>query len=215
MTNTNSEVLTIMFVDLTSYTEISEKLNRDAFDKMHDVFNELCKPTFSEYSGNLIKKIGDAFLVTFKSATDALLCAIKLQKKFKNYNKENNPKTPMRIKIAVHTGEVLLKENDVYGEAVNTASRLIAQTPSTNIYFTKAVFFAMNKNEIPFSFVGLKHFKGIKNPVHVSKVNWISRRLKNRFNKNFKSIILILLKLALVAGLIYLGYLIVKSIPKM
>jgi len=209
---TKSEIRTIMFVDLTSYTELSSKLKRDAFDKMHDLFNKLCKPTFKEYSGHLVKKIGDAFLVTFKSPTDALHCATRLQEKFKQHNIENKSKNPLKIKVALHTGEVLLREKDVFGDAVNVVARLAGDTPSTNIYFTKAIFLAMNKNEIPFSFVGVKNFKGVGRPVHVSKVDWTTKQRSKRIGQGFGLAFSILAKLSIFAIIIFLIYLLFKSV---
>ncbi len=207
---TKSEIRTIMFVDLTSYTEISGKLNREAFDKMHDLFNRLCKPIFREYSGKLIKKIGDAFLVTFKSPTDALHCATKLQENFKQYNIENRPKIPLKIKIALHTGEVLIRENDVFGDAVNIVARLAASTPSTNIYFTKAIYLAMNKNEIPFSLVGVKKFKGVSRPVHISKIDWGAPKKKKAFKMGY--VFSVIAKLAIFVAAIFLIYLLIKNL---
>ena len=206
-----SEILTMMFVDLTSYTEISSKMDRKSFNEMHNTFDKLCKPIFKEFSGTLIKKIGDAFLVTFKSPTDALLCSIKLQKNFKNYNLTEKPEFPLRIKIALHTGEVLLKKKDIYGDAVNVVSRLASATPTTNIYFTKSVFFAMNKNEIPFSFVGLKRFKGVKLPVHVSKVNW-SKPKKKPLAKSLEKIFSISIRALIILAIGFGIYLILKNI---
>ena len=209
---TKSEILTIMFLDLTSYTEISSRLNRKAFDEMHNIFNKLCKPTFKEYSGKLIKKIGDAFLITFRSPTDALHCATRLQEKFKQYNRENRPRIPLKIKIALHTGEVLLRENDVYGDAVNIVARLASHTPSTNIYFTKAVYLAMNKNEIPFSFVGLKQFKGVGLPVHVSRVDWTQPKNAGNFSNNFRYVLSLLGKLAIFVVVAFIVFLLIKSL---
>lgn len=209
---TKSEIRTIMFVDLTSYTELSSKLNRESFDKMHDVFNKLCKPVFREYSGKLVKKIGDAFLVTFKSPTDALHCATRLQEKFKQYNVDERPKYPLKIKIALHTGEVLLRDKDVFGDAVNVVSRLAGDTPSTNIYFTKAIFLAMNKNEIPFSFVGLKKFKGVSRPVHVSRVDWASPQRKRMFAGEFQKVLSLIGKIAVFAVIIFIIYLLLKNL---
>lgn len=206
-----SEILTILFADLTSYTELSSKLDRVSFNKMQDTFDALCKPVFKNFNGKIIKKMGDAFLVTFKSPTDALLCSIELQKNFKKYNLEKKPEHSLRIKIGLHTGEILLKKNDIYGDAVNIVARLASSTPSTNIYFTKSVFLAMNKNEIPFSFVGIKRFKGVQRPVHVSKVNW-SKPKKKSLKDVMEKIYSITFKLAIVAIIGVAAYFLIKNI---
>src|SRR3989338_7876853 len=117
-----TEILTIMFVDVAGYTRTTTFLDRDRFNTFHDVFDRLSLPIFKEYSGNVVNKIGDAFLVTFRSSTDALLCATELQKTFLEERKKDRL-TP-KIKIAIHAGEVMIRNNDIYGDAVNATSRI-------------------------------------------------------------------------------------------
>ena len=75
---------------------------------MHDTFDSICLTTFEEFGGNVVKKMGDAFLITFKSPTNALNCGVELQKTFNKYNLEEKPKNKLKIKVAIHSGEVLL-----------------------------------------------------------------------------------------------------------
>jgi len=162
-----SEVLTILMVDIVGYTRTTSLLKRESISKFHDIFDNMCLPVFEKYSGNVIKKIGDCFLVTFKSATDSLLCAMELQNSFIDFNKENkkNEKHPIKIRVVAHSGEVVCKNRDIFGDAVNLTSRIEGATNADHIFFTEAVFMAMNKNEIPFRYVGKRKFKGFKHPV--------------------------------------------------
>ena len=199
---TKSEVLTVMFVDLASYTEISSKLDKEEFSFLHDTFDSMCITTFEEFEGNIIKKIGDAFLVTFKSLINALDCSVKLQQFFRDYNKEVKPKDKLRVKIAIHVGEVLLRNNDVYGDVVNVASRLVSITPPSEIYITKAVYLSINGSKLSFSSIGLRRFKGVKQQIHVSKINWISSKKRKyalpSFSINSKIIELLLIFLGII-----------------
>jgi len=94
----HSEVLTVMMVDLCSYTELSGRMKRDNLERMHDIFDELCIEEIKKYHGDVIKKIGDAFLSVFKSPTNALLCATELQKRFRRFDKENDLQGLLKIK---------------------------------------------------------------------------------------------------------------------
>ena len=180
-----SEILTVMFVDLSKYTEISSNLDKEEFNDMHDTFDSICMTNFEEFEGNIIKKIGDAFLTTFRSPTNALDCAVSLQKTFEQYNIEENPKYKLKIKVAIHSGEVLLRDNDVFGDVVNIVSRLSNSTPKDQIYFTKAVYLSINESKLSFSSVGFRKFKGVKKETHVFRVNWNGK--KNITYDNFKS----------------------------
>lgn len=159
-----------MFIDIVGYTKTTANLNRDLFNEMHDAFDSISLPIFQKYSGNVLKKMGDAFLITFKSPTDAVLCGIELQNEFDRYNKSHKAKYPLKIRVAVHTGEVLLRGGDVYGDAVNITSRLENVAGPGEIVFSEALFLAMNKNEVPYVHLGYKKLRGSKYPVRVFRV---------------------------------------------
>ncbi len=165
-----SEILTIMFIDIVGYTKVTSNLNRDLFNEMHDVFDSISLPLFQKYSGNVLKKMGDAFLITFKSPTDAVLCGMELQDAFDRYNASRKGKYPLKIRVAIHTGEVLLRGGDVYGDAVNITSRLENVAGPGEIVFSEALFMAMNKNEVPYVHLGVKKLRGTKYPVRVFRV---------------------------------------------
>jgi class 3 adenylate cyclase len=140
------------------------------------LFDDISIPTIEHNQGIVIKKIGDAFLATFRSPTNALHCAIELQNKFKEYNRINKPKYPLAIRVALHTGEVLLKDNDVYGDAVNITARIESAAEKGQICFSNSLFSAMNKREIPSIYLGRRRFKGVKYPVKIFMVRPKSRR---------------------------------------
>ena len=196
-----SEVLTVMFIDIVGYTKTTAQLSREEFTQLHDTFDNMSIPIFERYGGRVVKKIGDAFLVTFKSPTNAVLCGVELQNVFDHYNK--NVKRPIRIRVAIHTGEVILRHDDVFGEAVNTASRIEGVAGSGQIVFSEAVFSAMNKREVPYIHLGLQKLKGMKYPIRLFRVksayDEILRR-RRAVASFFKKLIL----LGLIALVVYL-----------
>lgn len=165
-----SEILTVMFTDIAGYTKTTSNLSRDQFHKMMDMFEDLSIPIIEQFEGRIIKKLGDAFLVTFKSPTDAVHCGIEMQKAFWYYNESMAWSTPLIVRVAIHTGEVMHRQGDVYGDAVNTASRIETVAPAGHVVFSDAVFAAMNKSEIPCIHIGLQKFKGVKFPVRLFRV---------------------------------------------
>ncbi len=163
-----SEVLTVMFIDIVGYTKTTAQLSREEFAQLHDTFDNISLPIFAKYSGKVIKKIGDAFLITFRSPTNAVLCGTELQNAFDQHNKR--AKRPLRIRVAIHTGEVIIRNDDVYGEAVNNAARIEGVAEANHIVFSEAVFSAMNKREVPYIHIGLKKLKGMKYPIRLFRV---------------------------------------------
>lgn len=166
----SSEVLTVMFVDLVEYTKTTTGLTREHIDQLLNAFENLPMPVIERYGGSLVKKIGDALLITFKSPTDAVLCGVALQHTFRRYNVTNRLRHPLRIRVAIHTGEVLKRDNDVFGDAVNTASRIETVTKPGQVVFSDAVFSAMNKNEVPFIQLGWQQLRGVKYPIRLFRV---------------------------------------------
>jgi len=157
-----------MFTDIVGYTKTTAQLSREEFTRLHDNFDSISLPLFAKYNGKVIKKIGDAFLITFKSPTNALLCGIELQNAFDQYNR--HAKRSIKIRVAVHTGEVIIRNDDVFGEAVNTTSRIEGVAQAGHIVFSDAVFQAMNKREIPYVHLGLEKLKGMKYPIRLFRV---------------------------------------------
>ena len=209
----HSEVLTIMFVDLVGYTKTTGKLKREDISGLHDVFDTICASVFDKYEGTVVKKMGDAFLVTFKSPTNALLGGVELQKDFKRYNQHYKLKTPLQIRVALHSGEVVIRDGDVYGDAVNTTSRIEGIVKAGDVVFSEAVYNNMNKNEIPFLFVGEKKFKGVRRPVKIFKIKKVYDeiiRKRKKFAKNVKkrvrNLVFIVVLFGVIAAIVYAAY---------
>ena len=206
MAHEKAEILTMMFIDIVGYTKTTSELKRDSFHQLHDVFDSISLSVFEKFSGKVIKKIGDAYLATFKSATEAVLCGIELQKQFKDYNKEYKPVKKIQIRVALHTGEVVSRGKDIFGDAVNTAARVEGIAKSGDVVFSETVYHAMNKNEIKYTYIGQKRLKGLKRPLKLFRVKKrfdTVRKGKKKINKFFKKLIFRIAIIAILAGLIY------------
>lgn len=207
-----SKILTIMMTDIVDYTKLSSLLGREKFDRLNENFDRLSLPLFEKYGGQVIKKVGDSFIVSFESATDSLHCAIEMQNRFWEYN-EHNPELPIMIKIALNAGEVLIRDRDIYGEAVNVLSRVEKLTLPGEIFFTHPVFLAMNKNEIPYIYLGRKNVKGISHPIEIFKVK---KTEKKSYKINYRWLgevaFNLLMLLFWIAVMVFVGWVIYKIV---
>ncbi|MEM4240173.1 MAG: adenylate/guanylate cyclase domain-containing protein [Candidatus Woesearchaeota archaeon] len=208
----SSETCTVMFVDLVEYTKTTTKLTREHIDQLLSAFESLPMPVLDRYGGTLVKKIGDALLVTFKSPTDAVLCGIALQHTFRRYNITNRLRHPLRIRVAIHTGEVLKRDNDIFGDAVNTTSRIEEFAKPGHVVFTDAVFSAMNKNEVPFINLGWQQLRGLKYPVRLFRVKTREDEMMQRrkaitgFIKKIVAVGIVILLVLLIGRFLWLNY---------
>ncbi|MBI4576714.1 MAG: adenylate/guanylate cyclase domain-containing protein [Planctomycetes bacterium] len=166
-----SRVLTVLFSDIKGFTERTATGSRRFLRELLARHEDLLLPLFAACHGRVVKTIGDAFMVVFESPTNAVLCGLSIQDTLRRHNAQA-PSAAERIdvRVAINSGEVELRDSDVYGEAVNVAARLEGITEAGEVYFTEAVHLAMNRSEVPTSEVGLRRFKGVPEEVKVYRV---------------------------------------------
>ena len=86
--------------------------------------HELIDPTIARHHGRYVRTMGDGMLVEFLSALDAVRCAIDIQRGL-TQSQRDEP-NPIRLRVGINTGDVLVDERDIYGNSVNLTARLEA-----------------------------------------------------------------------------------------
>lgn len=163
--------LTILLTDIKGFTSKTASFSRAQTQQLLDRHRELVLPVIEKFSGRLVKTIGDAFLVVFHSPTDAVICGVEIQGVLKSYNEGKTPAEKIEIRIAINAGEVSVHDDgDIYGDPVNITSRLESIAEAGEVFFTEAVYLAMNKKEVPSSEIGYRQFKGIPEKIKVFRV---------------------------------------------
>jgi TolB-like protein len=110
------QLAAIMFADIVGYTALMQASEQQALANLQK-FKEQLERDVAENQGKIIQFYGDGCLVIFYSSVDAVVCAQSLQKEF-----QLEPKVPVRI--GLHTGDVVFRDDNVFGDAVNIASRV-------------------------------------------------------------------------------------------
>ncbi len=141
--------LAIVFTDIENFTLHTSKQTLEQNKKLLEAHTNLLPPILKAFGGKIIKSIGDAFLVTFESPTQAVLSGIAIQDKIWTHNQSAPESQKFNVRVAVNVGEVRLDANDVFGEPVNIASRVQGITESGSIFFTESVYLSMDKVEVP------------------------------------------------------------------
>jgi len=151
-----------MFTDIVGYTVLMGSDEDKAFDMLkrnHSIHEILIK----KYNGTLIKEVVDGTLASFPLASEAVRCAIEIQKEAKDQN--------IPLKIGVHQGEMVMAGSDVLGDGVNVASRLQEASEEGCITISGKVYSDIkNKADIATNFIGDKTLKGVDEPVKVYSV---------------------------------------------
>jgi class 3 adenylate cyclase len=165
-----SRVLTVMFTDIKGFTERTSNSSRIELRKILAEHEALLRPVVEDFGGRVVKTVGDAFMVVFESPTNAVLCGIMIQERLRERNETLPPAEHLEVRVAVNAGEVVERDGDCFGDAVNIASRIEGITEVGEIYFTESVYLAMNKAEVPSSEVGQRRLKGIPEAIRVYSV---------------------------------------------
>ncbi|HVC08572.1 MAG TPA: RDD family protein [Elusimicrobiota bacterium] len=162
--------LTVLLTDIKGFTDKTSRKSRAEILAMLEKHKELVLPVLTGRGGRLVKTIGDAFLMTFESPTDAVLAGVAVQDALRGYNSGRAADDRIDVRVAINSGEVTLADNDIFGDPVNITARIEGVAEAGEVFFTEAVYLAMNKNEVPSSEIGLLQLKGIPEKIRVYKV---------------------------------------------
>src|SRR4029453_12782347 len=113
----------IMFTDIVGFSRQMGS-NEARTLRLLDIHNHLIRQAVAEHHGTVIKTIGDAFLVDFPSVVHATQCAQAIQAQFRTHNAEKETAEQIHIRIGIHSGDIVQRDGDVFGDGVNIASRL-------------------------------------------------------------------------------------------
>ena len=168
--NPKRQLTAIMFTDIVGYSK-QMGANEAAMVKKLNIHNEIMRNQIVRNRGTVIKTIGDAFMVRFRSAENGVQCAMDCQKGIGEYNKGKPDNDQFHIRIGLHMGEVIHTGTDVFGEGVNIAARIEPKADPDGIVVSDVIATAA-RNKVPahFSSIGRLPMKNIANPPELFKV---------------------------------------------
>ncbi len=129
--------LAVLFADISGSSDIYVTLGDEAARRVVTGCVKLMTGELPDFQGTLIKVIGDEIMCTFPSAERAFHAACAIQRKVEGTL--NPDGSTMHIRVGFHFGEVLQESNDVYGDTVNVAARVVSITRARQILVTQAV----------------------------------------------------------------------------
>lgn len=157
---TKKQISTILFADIVGYTAAMTENESKALDALENFKFEL-EEQVPKFNGAIKNFYGDGCLVAFQNTDDAIHCAKILQENFqKKYN--------LPVRIGLDRGAVVFKDGNVFGDAVNLASRIEAISLGGGILFSKTIFEDLkDHSSFPSKSLGIYRFKNIKTPQEV------------------------------------------------
>jgi adenylate cyclase len=133
---------------------------------------ELIDPAIAKNRGRIIKTTGDGMLVEFHSVADAVLCAAEVQRRMARRNADVAPARWMQFRIGINLGDVIVEENDIFGDGVNVAARLEMLAEPGGICVSGAVRDQVGDrlDDVAFEDLGDQSVKNIARPIRVFRV---------------------------------------------
>jgi class 3 adenylate cyclase/DNA polymerase III delta prime subunit len=123
--------VTILFTDIEGSTAMIERLGDQPWLELLRGHNAIVRKRVATHEGFEVKAEGDGFMLAFRSARQALDCAIDVQRAFAERNEATDE--PIRVRVGLHTGEVIKEADDFYGRNVILAARIAAQAKGGEI----------------------------------------------------------------------------------
>ena len=150
----------VMFTDIQGYTAFVQQDEASALKKVA-IHRQFLEKYTAEFNGKVVAFYGDGSLSIYESALDAVQCGIAMQKAYQDEH-------PIPVRIGIHVGDIVFKDETVFGDGVNISSRIQASGIPGSIYISDRVRAELsNHPEIKTKSVGRKKLKNVSTPIEI------------------------------------------------
>jgi class 3 adenylate cyclase/tetratricopeptide (TPR) repeat protein len=132
--------IAVLFTDIRGSTTFFKIHGDIAGRLMMQRHYDMLFPLIEHHEGTIIKTVGDSIMATFNVPPQAVTAAIAMQRRLAEYNVHQSNEDPIRIRIGINYGKGIIEENDVFGNVVNVASKLVALGESEQILVSESVY---------------------------------------------------------------------------
>ncbi len=139
--------------------------------RLNALRRELIDPAIAAHSGRIVKLMGDGALVEFASAVDAVTCAIEIQRQLREHHAGRAEADPIRFRIGINVGDIIIEGDDILGDGVNIAARIEGIAEPGGISVSEDAWRQV-QGKVAGNFVdaGEQSLKNIARPVRVYRI---------------------------------------------
>jgi formylglycine-generating enzyme required for sulfatase activity/class 3 adenylate cyclase len=171
----------IVVGDIAGYSRLMELDEEGTHVRVKRIQRDLIEPSITEHYGRLVKTTGDGFIAIFDSPVEAVRCGIVIQQNMSGRNTSLPRDHWIEYRIGVNLGDVIIEEDDIYGDGVNVATRLEALAQPGQVYISGGIYEQIkNKLVCGYESLGDRKVKNITDPVRVYRVLPDPAALKTR-----------------------------------
>jgi TolB-like protein/class 3 adenylate cyclase/Flp pilus assembly protein TadD len=161
----------VLAADVAGYSRLMGRDEERTLADLKNARRTLIDPTIAGHRGRIVKTTGDGMLVEFASAVDAARCAAEVQRGMAAQNAGTPEEIRIEFRIGIHVGDIILDDNDIFGDGVNIAARLesIAE-PGGVCISDDAQRQIRGKIDIAFEDIGPQVLKNIAEPMRAWRI---------------------------------------------
>jgi TolB-like protein/class 3 adenylate cyclase/Tfp pilus assembly protein PilF len=167
-TTATRRLTAILAADVAGYSRLMGADEEGTHERLQAHLRELVGPKIKEHRGRIVKNTGDGFLAEFGSVVDAVRCATETQRGMADREPEVPQERRIRFRIGINLSDVIVEENDIFGDGVNVAARLEALAEPGGICVSRVVRDQVrDRLDYTFEDLGEQRVKNIRRPVRI------------------------------------------------
>jgi adenylate cyclase len=161
----------ILAADIAGYSRLMGVDEEGTLSQLKAHRKDLIDRKITEHRGRIVKTTGDGMLVEFFSVVDAVRCAVDIQRAMVERNRDVPAESRIQFRIGINVGDIIIDDNDIFGDGVNVAARLEALADPGGIMVSSIVHdHVRDKLSFGFEDLGTQSIKNIARPVGVHRV---------------------------------------------
>lgn len=165
----------VLFTDLVEHTRMMTAIGDDSGREVLRHHEEMTRAVLRESGGTEVKALGDGFMASFTSVSQAVRCAVALQQRFDAWNVNATHDMPrLTVRIGVNAGEPIEEDGDLFGASVILAARIASHAGEGEILVANTVRDLTLGKSFSFTDPKVIQAKGFEEPVRVWSVDWRS-----------------------------------------
>jgi len=158
----------IVSADLAGYSRLMGVDESGTLASLRERRGGLIEPRIAAHAGRIVKTMGDGLLLEFPSVVEAMRCAVEIQEGMAQLNAGVPADRQLTFRIGVHSGDIIVEGDDIFGDGVNVAARLQAIAEPGGICVSQRVYDEV-RDRLPAAFAdgGERALKNIARPIRV------------------------------------------------
>jgi TolB-like protein/class 3 adenylate cyclase len=161
----------VLIADVVGYVRLSQADEEGTRARFQADLRDVFEPAIAAHHGRLVKTMGDALLVEYRSVVDAVRCAVELQRLKAERNAAAPEAERLAYRIGINLGDVIVEGDDIHGDGVNIADRLQELADPGGIVVSGSAYDQLKATvEVGYAYLGEQPVKHVAAPVRVYRV---------------------------------------------